>query len=46
MMEWLVGNCCELFGVTVQNWSLLFAGLLLGYIAVLVMTRHRNRPLL
>jgi len=45
MLQWLIGDCCELLGVTVQNWALVFAGILAGYIVALLIARARRLPL-
>ena len=43
MMNWLIGNCCDLFGVTLQNWMIVFAGAFIIYIAALCIA-ERRRP--
>jgi hypothetical protein len=45
MLQWLIGDCCELLGVTVQNWALVFAGIFAGYIIALLIARARRLPL-
>ena len=43
MLDWLVGNCCDLFGVSLQNWMVVFAGAFVVYVAALWIT-ERRRP--
>ena len=43
MLDWLIGNCCDLLGVTLQNWMIVFAGVLIVYVAALcVLGRRRH----
>jgi hypothetical protein len=41
VIYWLISDC-RLFGVTAQNWMWVFPGVLLLYMAVLVLVRRRR----
>jgi hypothetical protein len=43
MLHWLVGDC-RLFGLTMQHWMPVVAGVLVIYIAVLVALNRRDQP--
>jgi hypothetical protein len=42
MVNWLLTDC-DIFGLQTQNWMFVFAGGLIAYLAVLLVTQHRQR---